>query len=49
MDDRRHVLPEDIQAVLPAVVTHRLSPSGETAGSGSNALVAQLLEEVAIP
>jgi len=49
MDDRKHVLPEDIQTVLPAVVTHRLNPTSEATGTSGSTLAAQLLEEVAIP
>jgi MoxR-like ATPase len=49
MDNRKHLLPEDVQAVLPAVVTHRLGPAGEPAGGSHGSLVAQLLQEVAIP
>jgi len=41
MEDRRHVLPEDVQAVLPSVVNHRLrqgAPSAE-----------ELLRQVPVP
>jgi len=34
MAGRRHVVPEDLQAVLAAVVGHRLVPSGDYAGDG---------------
>ncbi len=48
MDQRKAVLPEDVQAVLPAVAGHRLrlAASGAT---DSGSVVAPLLEEVAIP
>ncbi len=45
MEDRDHVLPDDVQAVLPAVVAHRLQPGGSFAGDGL-ALVALLRREV---
>ena len=46
---RSAVLPEDVQAVLPAVAGHRLRGSGELAGAGAAALTAHLLTAVAIP
>ena len=49
MDGRNHVLPEDLQTVLPAIITHRLSPAGELRGASRNDLVAQMLQQVAIP
>ena len=49
MDDRKHVEPEDLQTVLPAVIAHRLSPSGELGGASRSDLVARLLQQVAIP
>jgi MoxR-like ATPase len=45
MNNRGHVVPEDVQMVLPAVAAHRLIPSGGYAGDGS-ALVALLLRDV---
>lgn len=45
MHNRGHVVPEDIQLVLPAVAAHRLVPSGDYAGDG-NALVDLLLRDV---
>ena len=49
MEKRKHVVPEDVQAVLPGVVGHRLMPS--VAGTRLNGFdVAQhLIREVAIP
>lgn len=35
MQGRGHVVPEDIQTVLPSVAAHRLVPSGEYAGDGA--------------
>lgn len=48
MAGRREVVPEDLQAILPAVVGHRLRRQDE--GDHSNARVAtELLQAVAIP
>ncbi len=41
MEDRRHVLPEDLQAVLPSVVNHRLRQGATSAE--------ELLRQVPIP
>ena len=41
MEDRRHVLPEDVQAVLPSVVNHRLRQGAASAE--------ELLRQVPIP
>ena len=45
MHNRGHVVPEDLQMVLPAVAAHRLVPSGDYAGDGM-ALVALLQRSV---
>jgi MoxR-like ATPase len=45
---RNHVLPEDIQAVLPHVVGHRLLPAVEHRETPTEELVAKL-REVAVP
>jgi len=45
MQNRGHVVPEDIQSVLPSVAGHRLVPGGEYAGGGA-ALVDLLLRNV---
>jgi len=45
MNNRDHVVPEDIQTVLPAVAGHRLVASGDYAGDGQ-ALVKLLLHGV---
>jgi MoxR-like ATPase len=45
MQNRGHVVPEDLQMVLPAVASHRLIPSGDYAGDGQ-ALVALLQRNV---
>lgn len=46
---RDAVTPEDIQAVLPGVVSHRLQTVGEYARLNSALLVRELIEAVAIP
>jgi len=48
LEGRDAVLPEDVQAVLPAVVGHRLRLAG-SGDTGSEAVAAPLLERVAIP
>ncbi|WP_439107037.1 AAA family ATPase [Congregibacter sp.] len=45
MEDRDHVIPDDVQAVLPAVTAHRLQPGGGFSGDGM-ALVALLRRDV---
>lgn len=47
LENRAYVIPEDVQAVLPAVVSHRLRASEDPAGHGGGALVQRLLNEVA--
>ena len=49
VDGRKHVLPEDVQIILPAVVSHRLIASAQSDHPTSRDLVALLLDEVAIP
>ncbi len=49
IEGRPQVLPEDLQAVLPATVGHRLQPAGEIVGEGSDGLVERLLDAVPIP
>jgi MoxR-like ATPase len=48
MLDRDHVLPEDVQMVLPYVVSHRLQPVADSGEQDPAALVS-LLESVPIP
>ncbi len=45
MNNRGHLVPEDIQMVLPAVTAHRLIPGGDYAGD-SLALVVQMQSNV---
>ena len=49
LEGRDHVLPEDIQTVLPAVVGHRLHPADDARGTPPNELADTLLQAVAIP
>ncbi len=43
---REYVIPEDVQAVLPSVVGHRLRERADPAGHGGGSLVQWLLREV---
>ncbi len=49
IEGRPQVLPEDLQAILPATVAHRLQPAGEVIGEGGGGLVDRLIEAVPIP
>ena len=44
--DRSHVVPEDVQAVLPSVVEHRLRESADFTGNSGGALAQRLLGSV---
>lgn len=46
LDGRSHVVPEDVQAVLPGVVEHRLREAADFAGHGGGALAQRLLASV---
>lgn len=46
LEQRDYVIPEDVQAVLPAVVSHRLRASEDPAGHGGGGLAQWLLNEV---
>ncbi len=51
LDGRNHVLPDDVQAVLPAVAGHRLRPAkgGGASHRARAEMVADLLQSVAVP
>ena len=51
LEDRDAVLPDDVQAVWPAVALHRLEPraGGNAAGPSRDRLVRTILESVAVP
>lgn len=46
IEGRRYVIPEDVQAVLPSVVSHRLRASEDPSGHGGGGLAQWLLNEV---
>jgi MoxR-like ATPase len=46
MHNRKHVLPEDVQTVLPAAVDHRLRSVADTSGRNAEAYSQRLLNEV---
>lgn len=49
LDSRSFVIPEDVQAVLPSVVAHRLQGSGGRRFADTESAVLRLLSQVAIP
>ena len=49
LDGRNHVLPEDVQAVLPGIVSHRLKRRGETGNAPADELAADLVRRVPVP
>ena len=49
MAERNHVVPEDVQAVLPAVVGHRLVLNGEVTKANGFDVAEHLIKQVAIP
>ncbi|MFA9460201.1 AAA family ATPase [Thiohalorhabdus sp. Cl-TMA] len=49
VDGRQAVLPEDVQAVFPAVAAHRLHPLPSEEGRSSLEHTAAVMDEVAIP
>ncbi len=49
MDSRGHVVPEDVQAVLPGVVGHRLAAADEASRVNGADVAEQLIKRVAIP
>ena len=49
LDGRGFVVPEDVQAVLPSVVAHRLQPADTRRAADAEETARQLLEQVAIP
>ncbi len=46
IEDRSHVVPEDVQVVLPAIVEHRLREAADFTGHGGSALAQRLLTKV---
>ena len=49
LEGRKEVLPEDIQAIIPATVGHRLQPLAENGTVDHSILVRELLEAVPVP
>jgi MoxR-like ATPase len=49
MAGREHVVPEDVQAVLPAVVGHRLVPADTAAPVSGADVAANLIQQVPVP
>src|SRR5687768_8028287 len=49
MEGRRHVIPEDVQAVLPGVVSHRLTPAADVGRVNGADVADYLIKQVAIP
>lgn len=49
LDGRDAVIPEDVQAVLPGVTSHRLQALGEYSKQNSDVLARELIESIAIP
>jgi MoxR-like ATPase len=49
LDERDAILPEDVQAILPGVVSHRLQAAGEHQRHDGETLARELIEAVAIP
>lgn len=46
MEGRTHAIPEDVQAVLPSVVEHRLRANADAEGHSGSAMAQRLLSEV---
>ena len=49
MQGRAHVLPEDIQSVLPSVIGHRLQPTNDLGITSSSIIATNLIKQVPIP
>src|SRR6478672_3032545 len=49
MENRKHVVPEDVQAVLGGVVGHRLIPAADGARINGSDIAQHLMKQVAIP
>ncbi|MBL8478932.1 MAG: AAA family ATPase [Sterolibacteriaceae bacterium] len=49
LDGRDHVLPEDVQAVLPGVIAHRLRPTDDSSRTDAETIAATLIEAVPLP
>ena len=49
LEGRKQVLPEDLQAIIPATIGHRLQPLAAVESSDHQSLVQTLLETVPVP
>jgi len=51
MDQRDYLIPDDVKAVAPAVLRHRLlvKPEADLEGVTSNHVIADLLKSVEVP
>ena len=49
LEGRSMVLPEDVQAITPSVITHRLQPAADAADKQASTLVQRMLESIPIP
>ena len=49
LEGRSHVLPEDVQAVLPGIAPHRLRPVADRARTSASEVAAELIEAVPLP
>ena len=51
LDGRNYVIPDDVKALAPAVLRHRviLSPAAEIEGRPVEGVIARLIEEVEAP
>ena len=49
MHGHQHVLPEDIQAVLPSVISHRIYSSHDATETSSLAIAEDLIKQIPIP
>ena len=49
LDGRNHVVPEDVQTVLPGVVGHRLRPADDQRKVSADGTAARLIEAVPLP
>ena len=49
MHEHGHVLPEDIQAVLPSVIGHRLHLAQEQSATSPTSIAESLISQVPIP
>jgi MoxR-like ATPase len=49
LEGRKQVLPEDLQAIIPATIAHRLQPIGDAEHAEPMTLVESLLDRVPVP